>query len=176
MVIFRKCYCCCGLIGGDFFCAAEGLESSRPHMLLGIIVRQKLKRASMDREAETPAKNSVSAKGSSADGAKTSNARKLGVWKAEGETEAYSPSAGVGCGEDGVTGMEPLYIPTPNIPASSATPNLSTPSSSRSSSVGKIDADCTGERLRFLHLPSLCNHVAFRREMLASDFGIIISG
>lgn len=100
-----------------------GLESNRPHMLVGIIVRQKSKRPS---DWQPPSKTTTSTTGSHDS---PSQSKKMRM--SSKDTEAYSPTAQ---GED-TTGHEPLYIPTPTVAiqrsnASATSSSSSTPSSS----------------------------------------------
>ena len=104
---------------------STGLEGNRPHMLIGIVVRQKVKRPGEPSEGVTPGKAAHGTARSQSGPA----VKKMRLSRDE-ETEAYSPTAD---GEE-VMGTEALYIPTPTAgparPASSASSSSSsTPSS-----------------------------------------------
>lgn len=102
-----------------------GLEGNRPHMLIGIVVRQKVKRPGEPSDGVPPGKAAHGAVRS-----QSGPALKKMRLSGDEETEAYSPTAD---GEE-VVGTEALYIPTPTVgparPASSASSSSSsTPSS-----------------------------------------------
>ncbi|KAL8587673.1 hypothetical protein ACOMHN_020891 [Nucella lapillus] len=82
------------------------LEGNRPHMLIGIVVRQKLKRPRESSESSTHGKSPHSHPDKTS--ALSSAAKKSKPTKKE-ETEAYSPTAE---GDDGASDAAP-YIPTP---------------------------------------------------------------
>ncbi|KAL8578841.1 hypothetical protein ACOMHN_022134 [Nucella lapillus] len=103
-----------------------GLEGNRPHMLIGIVVRQKLKRPRESSESSTPGKSPRSHPDKTS--ASSSAPKKPKPAKKE-ETEAYSPTAE---GDDGASDAAP-YIPTPTVSkarVASSTPSSSSPTPS----------------------------------------------
>ncbi|XP_076457207.1 uncharacterized protein LOC143291265 isoform X2 [Babylonia areolata] len=103
-----------------------GLEGNRPHMLIGIVVRQKMKRPKDSAEGSTPGKSPHSGEKPSGPAA----AKKAKPSKNE-ETEAYSPTAD----EDESSAPQALYIPTPTTNIARATSSVSSSSSSTPSSL-----------------------------------------
>ena len=112
-LMFRKQCCAYFLL--------TGLEGNRPHMLIGIVVRQKVKRPGDPTESTMSGKSAHSTNRSQSG----PSAKKMRVSRDE-ETEAYSPTAN---GEE-VVGTEALYIPTPTTGPARAASSASSSSSS----------------------------------------------
>lgn len=104
-----------------------GLEKNRPHMLIGIVVRQKVKRPG---EAEPSSKPSSTISSSS-----VSQAKKVRVSKDQ-DTEAYDPTADI----DTLGDSAAVYIPTPT-----------TATAQRSASSSSSSTPSSGERFPATH-------------------------